>query len=823
MTTPQHARKPVIGLILWGLAAVGLLGGLMRPMAGLAPPGTLFDPLDGLYRTARTAEHPSSGIATLPALDGTVTLERDERGVPHIFAGTDRDAIMALGYVVAQDRLFQLDFLPKVAAGRLSEIFGAGSVETDRFLRRTGMEWGVQKNVARIVQEGGLEYDLLRWFIAGANAYIDALAVEDLPFEFRLFDYQPERLTPAHAVRLMQYFAYDLTYRSDAASYGTLQQRLGAEAFARLFPRRVPLAVPIIPEPGRGVSRRTPAATAEGAPRPGDGPPPVRGMTAVQQRALGTWAEGFVDGKGSNNWVVAGSRSATGAPLLAGDMHLSLTLPAIWYETHLVTPSMNTYGVTTPGTPLPIEAFNEDVAWAFTNTGADVIDHYALELDETRLRYRFEDGWRALDAVPDTIRVKGQAPLVDTLYYAHWGPVVFDGEEAVATRWVAHEPSRTLLALWGMNHARNLDDFEAALRQWDTPMQNIVYADVAGNIAIRSTGYLPIRRGGHGVGLLDGSTRAFEWIGRVPFEDLPHALNPAQGFLTSTNQQPADATYPYYLGHDWRSVYRSVRIDTLLRGRKDHTVADFKRYQADVHAVQRDLFVPMLDTLQGLSSWADSLRGLLTAWPGETTVDRAEPLILDEFLRALDVLAWDEPVFQGVRRPDEAVLFQMLRDEPDDRWLDVQATDERERAAGLMRLALEAAADTLRVRYGRDVEAWRWGDHHTVVFRHMTLTPALRALWRGPQPYPGFAETLSPAAGRLTTHSASWRVVVDFSRVPPVGYGVYPGGQSGHPFSAFYDLHVPAYVQFEHYPLSKPGAPGELTPAVVSSRLTLHP
>jgi penicillin amidase len=192
-----------------------------------------------------------------------------------------------------------------------------------------------------------------------------------------------------------------------------------------------------------------------------------------------------------------------------------------------------------------------------------------------------------------------------------------------------------------MNHARSYAAFEEALRRWDTPMQNILYADRDGTVAIRSTGYLPLRKAGHGHGLLDGSTDAFTWVGRVPFEELPHSVDPAQGFLTSTNQRPAGPSYPYYLGADWRDAYRSLRIDTLLRSRPQHTVEDLMRYQADVHAVQHDLLAPLLDTLGGVAGRADTLRGMLAAWDGEAGVDRPEPLVFDTFLEALDRLAWD--------------------------------------------------------------------------------------------------------------------------------------------------------------------------------------
>lgn len=820
MRSANHAGRLIL-LVFWVLLAVSALFVLGIRLGSVPPIGTLLDPVDGLYYSARHVVHEDEAVLDIEALQAPVTIIRDERGVPHIFAENDHDAVVALGYVVAQDRLFQLDFLPRVASGRLSEVFGASSVETDRFLRSTGMEIGARRNVERM-QQDSLESALIEAYAAGANAYMDSLDERDLPFEFRLIGYWPEPYTALSAARLLQYFAFDLTFRTDAEDYAVLQSRLGEATYQQLYPRFQQLFVPIIPSSGGAVPDVTSSLFDFQKEDPA-GRGPLTQLAERQRQLRGTVAQGFVEGKGSNNWVAHGSRTATGSPILAGDMHLSVTLPSIWYEVHLVTPTMNTYGVTTPGTPLPVEAFTDHVAWAFTNTGADVIDHYALALDSTGTRYRYDGGWRDLRMELDTIRVAYSAPVIDTLYFSHWGPVLMDGDEAVALQWAAHEPSRTMTALWGMHHARNLGEFEEALRYWDTPMQNIAQADVEGNIAIRSTGYLPIRRSGHGVGLLDGSTDAGEWVGRVPFEELPEANNPAQGFLTSTNQQPTDENYPYYLGHDWRSSYRSLRIDSLMRGKSDHTVEDFKRYQADVHAMQYELFVPLLESLTTLSSRADSLRQLLVAWDGNTTVDRPEPLVLDEFLDALTRFMWDEPVFRRARRPAEYVLYGLLVDEPTSPWLDIKDTPEREDAGGLLRYALEATADTLEARYGWGAEHWRWGDHHHIVFKHLTQSSALEALWRGPLEYPGFASTLSPAGRRETTHTASWRVVVDFSQTPPVGFGMYPGGQSGDPFSPLYDAQVMPYVQFQHYNLHKPASPDDISMDLVTSLITLRP
>lgn len=826
-------RRRVFGLVGALVLAAALLYGLIQGVGPVPPLGTLLDPADGLYRTARHATAASSsGTLRLSALEAPVQVVRDARSVPHIFAESDRDAIVALGYVTAQDRLFQMDFVPRVAAGRLAEAFGPGSVDSDRFLRETGMDWGARKNLARIREEGGIEWDLMRAYSAGVNTYIDGLAPEDLPLEFRLLGYAPDRYSPLQILRVLQYMTYDLTYGSDDARYTELRERLGEEDYARLYPDQPWLNVPIIPSEEEGAGEEEAGQVTV---RPSeDGGSQAGALAAVMQREeqrarlRGTPAEGFLPGKGSNNWAVAGTRSATGAPILAGDMHLALSLPAIWYEAHLVTPSMNTYGVTVPGAPLPIEAFNDRLAWAFTNTGADQIDHLTLEVDAAHERYRFEGAWCDLDIVPDTIRVNGAAPVVDTLYYSHHGPVLFDevGSDtgAVALRWVAHAPNRTLRALLGMNRAQDLEAFEEALRDWDAPMQNILYADADGRIAIRSTGFLPRRRAGHGSGLLDGTTDRFDWVGRVPFDSLPHARDPAQGFLASSNQKPIGGDYPYYLGHVWRDGYRALRIDSLLRGPVTHSVDDLKRYQADVHAVQRDLFVPQIDSLEGLSARADSLRRLLHAWDGATTVDRPEPLVLDTFLETLRHLAWDEEAFDGMPAPEDFQLLRLLHEAPSSPWLDVQDTAPRETAGDLLALALETTADSLAARYGWEPAHWRWGDHHAILFRHLTQTEALDALWRGPYAYPGFSETLAPGGGRPTTHSASWRVVVDFDASPPVGYGVYPGGQSGDPFHPeFYDAHLPTYLDFEYYRLFRPAAPDRLPEAQIRTRLELLP
>lgn len=795
-----------VALVLLCLVTLGLIYVLanqtrfiysIRGLPGFLPPiGTLLDPAAGLWFTARSSRY-ADEHEQLAGLNSEVRIVRDERGVPHIYAPEEREAVMAMGYALARDRLFQLDFIPRVAAGRLAEVFGPELLPTDRYLRSTGMDRAAHRDLDLLKEAGGISYDLLSWFAEGVNAYLDELADEDLPIEFRLLDYRPERYAPIQSLRVLMYMSYDLSFDTDQVSYGRARKMMDPAEYEKLFPTYSRLFEPIVPGSARAGAAR--AETHEAS---------LEYSGSVSPDAL---FPGFESGKGSNNWAVTGNRSVTGRAILAGDMHLLLTLPSIWYEVHLSTRRLNTYGVTIPGAPLPVEAFNNRFGWTFTNSGADQIDQYHLVLNEDRSAYRLDDQWVPFEVVIDTIRVRGAGAFVDTLRYTYFGPVMGWKSEPYAVQWTAHKPSRTLEALWDMHHATDAKSFQQAISKWDAPMQNILYADSTGTIAIRTAGYLPIRRSGSGAGLLDGTSKKDDWVGRVPFDQLPFAENPVQGFLASANQQPTGRGYRYYVNHDWDMGYRSLRINELLRGRERHSVGDLEAYQADVHVVQRDLFAPLIDTLGRLSPDASHLRDLLVKWNGDAGIERPEPLVLDHFLKILERLAWDEFDAEDVRRPREQQLYYLLTEEPKSRWLDIQDTQLLvETGPDLLRSALETTVDTLRARYGWGEENWIWGDHHVLSIQHLTRSKALAALGYPEVPYPGFDKTLSPGRLMAVVHSASWRMVVDFSTSPPVAFGVFPGGQSGNPYSVHYDDFIPTYLQFGYYRLSRPRRPADL-------------
>ncbi len=344
-------------------------------------------------------------------------------------------------------------------------------------------------------------------------------------------------------------------------------------------------------------------------------------------------------------------------------------------------------------------------------------------------------------------------------------------------------------------------------------MQNILVATTQGDIAIRSTGFLPIRASGTGEGLRDGSTSREDWTGRVPFAELPHSLRPADAWLASTNQMPAGAGYPYWLGHDWQATYRARRIAALLRDSTGLTVDSFRRFQGDVYAGQWDDLRPLLDTLRGLTANAAAVRDRLRGWDGQTDTTRAEPFAAWHLIGSLRALAFDEHAFDHRPNPSDGQLMGLLRDAPNLSVWDRPATPARERAADLLRLALSASADSLAALERATGAPWttaRWGSRHRILFQHLTRSGALSALGRGPFPYGGFRETLNPGDRMTTTHAASWRVVVDMAGGRVAGHGVYPGGQSGDPASPHYDDFIAPYLAQRLFPLPRPTRPDSL-------------
>jgi penicillin G amidase len=846
------------------LAAL-LLGGIIYATSfpiGKLPTLSLFlDPWNGAYRTARNA-HESSRVSDvqIPGLKGAVSIYRDSRNVPHITAENDMDAVAALGYLSAQERLFQMDFQTRVASGRLSEVFGKDRITSDKFLRRTGMLFGAERTWAEIQRNTPEIEELLEAFTRGANAHISSLSERDYPFEFRLLGYKPEEWSPLKCLLINQLMAFDLTFQGQLGDVvmEEMREKLGDTAFAELYPNHLPMNAPQSPEK-QGIVRKdkdegggmkdeaknghtknihTTSKQAISQAHPLESRI-IATLLNARQSVADVYAEPD-EGKGSNNWVVNGSKTQSGKPLLAGDPHLGLSLPAIWYEAHLITPSMNLYGVTIPGAPSIIVGFNDYVAWTPTNTGADVVDFYSVKFSDTKQqKYRYKDEWQTTTERVMPLAIKGAATEQDTVRFTRWGPVMTVDSTTLSVRWTAQEPVRILEAIWGFNHAKNLDDFNKAHRNWDVPAQNIAFADNQGNIGLRSAGYYPIRRCGHGRGVHDGETDAGEWIGRVPFDSVPGSVNPRQGWLQSANQEPTPADYPYYLNYNWGDLWRGARISEYLSSAQNLAPSDFEKFQGDVKVMQWAFLKEAIAKLNIQNDVKNDVRGArkqameqLLAWNGMADTSNKSALLLHIFMRLVRREVWDEmlvaskdnPASKELRgNPSDPMMFHLLKNEPNSRWLDVVSTPERETAPDVLRRALTMALDTLVDTYGTNPDAWAWGKHHKLVIRHLTRSDALQALWRGPYPFVGFQSTVLPAGSLMTTHSASWRMVVDFAGGKPHGYAVFPGGPSGNPFSRWYDSQIPTWLQGKLNDLQKPENEAACKQANMRLATTLKP
>ncbi|MBI3983109.1 MAG: penicillin acylase family protein, partial [Gemmatimonadetes bacterium] len=663
---------------------------------------------------------------------------------------------------------------------------------------------------------------------------------------------------------------YTLAYNSHEWTRERVVSLVGRDAADALFPVHHPLQEPIQPGPGRyprfddrPLPPPSPRAIADDQRRSGtigseqgrseaiegdqSAPAPVvagriRSSPIAFDRLRSPEWRGEGESVGSNNWAVSPRRSATGHALLAGDPHLDLTLPSIWYEAHLVVPGQfDVYGVTIPGVPAILIGFNRDVAWSFTNTGNDVLDFYVETVDDSMrpTRYRLDGDWRPLERRTEQYRgPDGNVIAEDTLYSTHRGPLSRrpDGRW-VSMRWLVLEgPFPT--AFLGMMKARSADEWLAANASFAVPAQNGVVADRGGTIALRSTGTYPVRPGdGAGHTPRDGSASASDWTGAWPPERYPFVRNPAQGYVASANQQPKDpAVDPGYIDADWFAPWRAMRINALLRADSAVTPEKMRSFQTDPGSARADWLVPEL-LAAGRAALANGTNGngndgdlgaalaLLAEWDRRYTKDNQRALLFELTMRELERRVWDElevSVDSGSRRvatPRETALLMLLRDPASVWWDDRRTPEVTEVREAIVAASLTAALARAREQYGDPASGnWRWDRVHHANVIHLLGIPGFSAL---DLPVQGGPSTLNPSSGR-GTHGASWRMVVELG--PEVrAWATYPGGQSGNPASRRYDDRIEKWVNGRLDPLYVPAGADAFDAGRLSSRLTLHP
>ncbi|RNI23606.1 penicillin acylase family protein [Rufibacter latericius] len=763
-----------IKAILAVLLTVLVIYGLNRTYGVVPALGPFLSPYEGFWRSGSDDDFASEEL-TLDGLKAPVQIRFDSLRIPHIFAQNDHDLYYAQGYLTAKDRLWQMEFMTHAAAGRLSEIIGDRTLEMDRYQRRMGMMTSARKSLARMMADPQSRA-VIEAYCAGVNAYIGQLAPHEYPFEYKLLHYAPEEWAPLKIALLLKMLAYDMTGFSDDLRMTNNLRKYGSDIIQDLFPDYPFHEEPIVPVGTRQRFKPLPIP-----PAPTEFMPKVAFHTLERQKP---------ENLGSNNWAVAGARTASGYPLLASDPHLNLTLPSIWHAVQLHAPGINTYGVVIPGAPGVGIGFNEQISWGITNVGADVLDWFEIKFkDGKRQQYWHDNQWKPVRRVVEEIHIKGGQTILDTVLYTHHGPVAYLPNEKAfrsgntpvghALRWTAHDTQNELKTLILINRAKTFPEFRQALTTWAAPAFNFLYADTQ-NIGVVSNGLYPLKWQGQGKFLLDGSNPAHDWQGWIPMDQVPQVLNPNRGFVSSANQTPVSPKdYPYYLGSNFAGYERGARINQRLASMTQAAPDSFRLLQTDTYS-----FVPqnVLPTMLRLIN-QDSLSGTqkkvfqtLAAWDYRFEPDKLAPSLFEEWWQTLARAIWSDDFPPAeFKAPARDRLVQMIQQVPRSRWYDDVTTPQKETLADLVNASFKKVTDSLGVGGSQ----WQWGNARDSHIRHLAQLPGFgHQLFAG-----GSANSINALNG---SHGPSWRMVVQLG--PQVqAWGVYPGGQSGNPASRFYD------------------------------------
>lgn len=764
-------KKFLVGLLgLVAILLVALFAGRWWFLARSAKPGT---------------------DAVVAGLRAPVEVWRDSMGVPHVWARDEEDLFRAMGYVHAQDRLFQMELFRRVADGRLAEVLGESQLDSDRFLRTIGMGRAAAESEAALAPE---HRRMLQAYADGVNAWMRRNP-DGLPPEFRILRFRPEPWTVRNSLSIAKIMAWDLADWHVGLDVQRALDAVGDSLGRDLLPAYPDSGLTILGADAQWEGRGTPAAAPAPAPLPR-----VSGVALPEMPPLALeMLETVSAAHASNSWVVGGSRTRSGKPILANDMHLALRAPAIWYLAALHGGGFNIVGMTLPGVPVVVAGHNARVAWGYTNAMVDDVDFFVEEIDPAAPhRYRTPGGWADMTARAETIQVKGKDPVVHVVRTTRHGPVLSDvdprgGERVLAMQWTAHAPSTEVAALVGMNRARNADEFLAALSGFNNPHQNVVYADADGRFGYWMAGRVPIRRGGNGVLPAPGWTGEGDWTGWLRFDQHPHVRDPADGFVVTANNRQVGSDYPHHITSNWAEPWRAVRIRQMVEAGRDLTAADVLAQQMDVRDVWALRHLPRaVQAAQsaGLREAAEELR----AWNGEARVDsRAAALFYVWYEELRTRVGADEFRGKPVYFPRTALDRVLARGSGP--WVDDVSTDSAETVDGLAAAAMRTAVE----RVGEQ----RWGDMHMTRIEHpLGVVSALDrglGLNIGPFPNAGAAHTVNVSGWNSRTppfnnaYGSSQRHVVDMADPDGSGGFVIPTGQSGHPLSRHYRDQTPLW------------------------------
>jgi len=734
----------------------------------------------------------------LENLTGTVTVYRDSLGIPHIYAENEEDLYRTTGYVMAQDRLWQMDLLRRVTTGRLSEVLDPGLVETDRLFRALELPKKSRKVMAQSDPE------ILRCMEAytdGINQFINQNQ-KNLSFEFTMLGYKPEPWKVEHSFNLIGYMAWDLSsgWNTEMALY-KIQQVVSDTLFRELLPELKYQDIPVFPDY-------------------------MSSDHTLELKSAMTEAIGTIEGLGlqvfqaSNNWAVSGKKSETGMPLMANDMHLGLNAPGIWYQMHQVIEGrLNVTGVALPCTPFIIAGHNEDISWGFTNVMVDDLDFYLETINPADSNQYLLDGeWQDMRIEEEKISVKGEdEPVIRFNRFTHRGPVVSEfkrvRDKVISAHWQGNEMSNEVRTVYLLNRAGNWEEFRDALKTFTSVSQNAVYADRFGNIGLQTAAGVPIRHSG-GIMVYPGDTSLYDWQGVVPFEELPCSFNPERGYVSSANNKTVSDSYPYYIGTWFILPWRIGRIREMLEEKEVLGTEDFKRMQRDQHSLKAMKMTPLyLDALhdQVSGNYLEAYQALAD-WDYDMQASSAAALIFDVMWLELNKAMFRDELGENYGQlAYNAIadnLIEKTRVTGKSLWCDnVNTPDKTESFQDNIRTAFKSTVDTITSMFGSEVSTWEWGNLHQFALMHpLGSVPIIEKLFkvnRGPYAIGGSSHTVCPYSypkGRsfIADFGASERHIFNTANWDS-SLTVIPTGTSGVPASPHYLDQTRLYINNRYH------------------------
>jgi len=756
-----------------------------------------------------------NGTLRLAGLHEPVEIVTDRYGVPHIYAHNEDDLYMAQGYVHAQHRLWQMELNRRIGSGRLAEVFGEVALDVDRFSRRLGMHRAAAAGVCTLSAHSRR---ILESYARGINAFISSHR-NNLPIEFTILRIDPAPWQPADSIQWSKMMGWNLggNWETEVIR-AQLVAKLGPERAAKLetgYDPRHPLIIP-------------PGVAYEGA---------NTGM--LEEYAVLKQLSGFGLLGGSNNWVVDGSMTTTGAPIVCNDPHLGQAAPSIWFECHLIAGDIDVVGASFPGAPGVVIGHNRHVAWGVTNAVSDVEDLYIEKFNPQNPRqYEFQGRWEEAQVYHEEIKVKGRKePVIEEVRVTRHGPILTtmkgstNGGETeelpLALQWTGLEHNDIITALEKMALATNIGEFREALRHWDVPAQNFVFADTNGDIGYLMAGAIPTRMKGQALLPMPGWTGEYEWTGLIPFEELPQITNPPQHFITTANNRVVDDHYPYYITHEWLNGYRAMRIRDLLTSKGKLSPSDMAAIQGDQYSIPAEKIVPYMLSVAPRTQLALQAQEILRTWHCKLTPDSAGAALYTTFLRKLEhiifaaILGDDDAllnrylgigttllaIMNGYSSRNKPLIIRLLNEQNDDWFADsVVPNGPRTWSAALLS-AFEATIEELQAKLGDDPAHWQYGKIHKMTYAHVLglVKPLDKVFNRGPYPVGGDIDTVCmgavvPNNPEVVVTVPSFRQIANLADLS-ASLSMHAPGQSGQPASKHYDDFIKPWRNVEHHPM----------------------